>query len=185
VQGTWLAQGAREEVEMKVQDAMTRNVAACNQDDILNYAAQLMWDYDCGAVPVLDGLGIVSGIVTDRDICMAAYTKGLPLTQILVRDAMSRVVHTANPEDTVESALALMRRGRVRRIPVTDGGRVVGMLSLSDLMRVLRSSRRDAPQAESIVETLVLISEPRTPGRMNDDGRGARDVSRGAESRTH
>jgi CBS domain-containing protein len=147
-----------------------------------------MWECDCGSVPVLDGQGMVCGLVTDRDICMAAYTKGVPLWDIFVRDVMSKVVHTARPEDSIESAIALMRKNKVRRVPVTDGGRVVGMLSLGDLMRVFRSSRKDgAPHAytEAIVETLVLISEPRVAANGNEENRGARDGSRSAVSQTH
>ena len=77
---------------MKVMDAMTRSVAACNEEDTLNRAAQLMWEGDCGCIPVLDAGGDVRGILTDRDVCMAAYTQGLPLQQIPVRRAMSTVV---------------------------------------------------------------------------------------------
>ena len=80
---------ARRRSAMKVQEAMTRNVAACGVRDMLNRAAQLMWECDCGSVPVVDEAGNVCGMITDRDICMAAYTQGLPLDQILVRSTMS------------------------------------------------------------------------------------------------
>jgi CBS domain-containing protein len=161
---------------MKVQDAMTRNVTTCNQDDTLSHAARLMWEYDCGGIPVLNQDGAVCGMITDRDICMAAYTRGLPLQELQVRNAMSAVVHTCQPEDSIESALQLMHRNRVRRIPVTDGGRPVGMLSLSDLMTVLRSSDRgrEAPSAETLVDTLSHISE-RHYATHHVHGNGARD----------
>ena len=112
---------------MKVKDAMSRSLAACNADDTLNRAAQLMWEYDCGAIPVLDNGGAVGGIITDRDVCMGAYTQGLPLSQIPVRRAMQTVVYTCKPEDSIESALGLMRRNKVRRLPVTEDGRPVGV----------------------------------------------------------
>jgi CBS domain-containing protein len=163
---------------MKVMDAMTRNVAACSQDDSLNRAAQLMWEADCGCIPVLDASGDVRGIITDRDVCMAAYTQGLSLQQIPVRRAMSTVVHTCGPEDTIESALALMRRNKVRRVPVTDGVRPVGMLSLSDVMRVLRSSRgrhSEGPHAV-VIETLCIISEPSDAREGTEDKRGSREA---------
>jgi CBS domain-containing protein len=162
---------------MKVQDAMTRNVTACHEDDALNYAAQLMWECDRGAIPVLDGNDVVCGMITDRDLAMAAYTQGLALHQIPVRSAMSTVVHSCAADDTIESALALMQKNKVHRIPVTDGGRPVGMLALSDLMRVLRSShhgrKSEVPHAETLIETVVLISEPRDVGR----DRGSRAAS--------
>ena len=83
---------------MKVQDAMTRNVTACHENDSLNYAAQLMWECDCGAIPVLDGNDVVCGMITDRDVAMAAYTQGLALQEIPVRTAMSTVVHSCAEE---------------------------------------------------------------------------------------
>jgi predicted transcriptional regulator len=74
---------------MKIQNVMTRDVSACSPEDMLSRAAQLMWERDCGCVPVIDHSGVVCGMVTDRDICIAAYTQGLPLHQIAVRRAMS------------------------------------------------------------------------------------------------
>ena len=160
--------GASEVDNGKVKDGMTRSVAVCNQDDTLNRAAQLMWEGDCGCIPVLDAGGDVRGIITDRDVCMAAYTQGLPLQQIPVVRAMLTVVHTCGPEDSIESALALMRRNKVRRVPVTDGVRPVGMLSISDVMRVLRSSQ-PARQPEgahaAIIETLSSFSSRAPRGR--------------------
>ncbi len=170
---------------MKVQDAMTRNVTACHENDSLNYAAQLMWECDCGAIPVLDGNDVVCGMITDRDVAMAAYTQGLALQEIPVRTAMSTVVHSCSADDTIESALALMQKNRVHRIPVTDGGRPVGMLALSDLMRVLRSSdhgrKHEVPHAEALVETLVVITAPRDGGR---DGAARAAPSRNAVTPT-
>ena len=149
---------------MNVQDVMTRNVAACGVDETLNRAAQLMWEGDCGSVPVIDDSGAVCGMVTDRDVCMGAYTQGLPLTQIPVRNVMSRHLHACRPEDSVEDAQALMQQHQVRRAPVLDGKRLVGILSLGDL--ALRSpqhahARTDAClRPESIIHTLVAISTP-------------------------
>jgi len=170
---------------MKVMDAMTRSVAACDQDDTLNRAAQLMWEGDCGCIPVLDASGDVRGIITDRDVCMAAYTQGLPLQEIPVRRAMSTVVHTCSPEDSIESALALMRRNKVRRVPVTDGGRPVGMLSISDVMRVLRSSHGRHPEGPhaTVIETLCIISEPNDAGQATEGRRGSREAPSHGDAR--
>ena len=70
---------------MKVGDLMTKDVKACSQHDSLNRAAQLMWENDCGSVPVVDSDSKVVGMLTDRDICMAAYTKGIALKDALGR----------------------------------------------------------------------------------------------------
>jgi CBS domain-containing protein len=147
---------------MKVQEVMTKNVAACGARDSLNRAAQLMWECDCGCVPVLDDSGAVCGMITDRDICMAAYTQGLPLHQIAIDRVMSPHLYACSPEDTIESAESLMQRNKIRRVPVIDGNRLVGMLSLSDLLlRSPRAPRRDAAmRPDALVETLAIISQP-------------------------
>jgi CBS domain-containing protein len=119
---------------MSVQSIMTPEVRACAEHEPLHRAAQIMWDLDCGVVPVVDGAGKLCGVITDRDICMAAYTKGLPLGAIRVGEVMSRQLYSCRPSDTLERAASAMAEHQVRRLPVTDAdGRPIGMLSLSDL----------------------------------------------------
>ena len=72
---------------MKVAELMTRSVLAAHPQDSLARAAQMMWDHDCGALPVIDDSGRVLGMITDRDVCMAAYTQGRPLAEIPVEIA--------------------------------------------------------------------------------------------------
>lgn len=121
---------------MKVSDLMTREVKSCRADDDLTCAAQVMWEADCGAVPVVDPDNRVIGLVTDRDACMAAYTKGLPLGAIRARDAMAKEVFFCSPQDDIEKALAVMGKRQVRRLPVVDEAmKLVGVLSLNDLAR--------------------------------------------------
>ena len=121
---------------MKVKELMVRDVRTCFAEDDLNRAAQIMWESDCGTVPVVDAAGIVKGMITDRDVCMAAYTKGRTLGGIHVRSAMARDVVACSPEDTLESALSVMKKARVRRLPVTErNGKLVGIVSISDLVR--------------------------------------------------
>ena len=76
---------------MKVEDLMTRSVGTCRPTDTLSSAAQLMWERDCGCVPVVsdDGSNRVVGMLTDRDICMAAHFRGaspgaLPVGQVMI-----------------------------------------------------------------------------------------------------
>ena len=121
---------------MKVKELMVRDVRTCFAEDDLNRAAQIMWDADCGAVPVVDAAGIVKGMITDRDVCMAAYTKGRTLGAIHVRVAMAKEIAACSPEDTLESALLIMKKARVRRLPVTErNGKLIGIVSVSDLVR--------------------------------------------------
>jgi len=86
-------------VRMKVRDLMAYEVAACRPTDSLNIAAHLMWEYDCGCVPVVDRENVVVGIVTDRDICMGAYTQGRSLHVISVQEVMGRPVISCEPDD--------------------------------------------------------------------------------------
>lgn len=130
-----LGQSSARDGELGVREAMTEAVASCSPNDWLNAAARHMWERDCGAVPVLEE-GKLVGIITDRDICMAAYTQGRPLTAIRVQDVMARHVHACRADDTLERAASLMAEARVRRLPVLDGDdRVVGVISMADIAR--------------------------------------------------
>jgi CBS domain-containing protein len=147
------------ETGLGVKAIMADAVCTCSPDDTLNGAAQRMWDRDCGAVPVINSDGTLAGIITDRDICMAAYTKGLPLDAIHVKDAMARHVHTCNPEDTLARAATLMAEAQVRRLPVIDAeGRLVGIVALADIAR--GASALGQPEAAELVfQMLRAISQ--------------------------
>ena len=131
---------------MKVHELMRGGVETVQGEDSLASAAKIMWERDCGAVPVVDAQGKLSGIVTDRDACIAAYTQGRALDQIRVLVAAAKLVFAVRPEDSIEMAEDVMRRMRVRRLPVVDGSsRVVGLLSLADLaVHVHRNGPRAA-----------------------------------------
>lgn len=140
---------------------MSEHVQSCVEEDSLHRAAQILWDNDCGAVPVVDAEGRLRGVLTDRDICMAAYTKGLPLQHIRVREVMAQPVLSCSPDDTLERAIALMAEGQVRRLPIVDGNqRLVGMLSLADVARqaALLGRRETEPL---MLRLLGALSKPR------------------------
>jgi CBS domain-containing protein len=121
---------------MKVKDLMATEVKSCATHNTLNTAAQTMWDNDIGCVPVVDNDRRVVGMLTDRDVCMAAYIQGVPLTGSLVTSAMSKQVFSCAFDDDVASAERLMRDKQVRRLPVTDAqGRLAGIISLNDIAR--------------------------------------------------
>ncbi len=155
---------------MKVQDLMTRNVSVCRTDDSLSRAAQLMWECDCGSIPVVDASGSVCGMITDRDLSMAAYTQGLALQQIQVSSAMSPELYFCSPADTIEDVEALMRRYQVRRAPVIDSTGLVGIISIGDLLVQGSQSRREpALRPDALVETLAIISSPKGGDIASDD----------------
>jgi len=118
---------------MKVSELMKREVQACSVHDNLERAARIMWECDCGCVPVVDDDARVVGMLTDRDVCMAGYTQGKPYAEILVTSAMATKVFGVDAQDQVEVAEAIMRTHRVRRLPVFEGTKLVGILSLSDV----------------------------------------------------
>lgn len=152
---------------MAIADLMSRNVATCRADHRLDAAAKLMWDLDIGCVLVVDEQQHVIGIITDRDICMAAFTQGKAPQQIFVREAMAREVYSCLPDDNLAEAEEIMRKRRVRRLPVVDlDGRLVGLISLNDLAR--ESARQQTRVQKDLTPldvsaTLAAICQPRHP----------------------
>ncbi|MCE9594592.1 MAG: CBS domain-containing protein [Planctomycetes bacterium] len=127
---------------MNVGELMTKDVATCASSDSLETAARIFWERDCGVLPVVDDAGLVIGMLTDRDACMAAYLRGARLAELRVGDAMAKHVSTCWPEDSIDVALARMAVERVRRIPIVDAERkLLGVVSLSD---VARAAAREA-----------------------------------------
>jgi CBS domain-containing protein len=122
---------------MLVEDLMTRNVASVRSDQSLAVAAQLMWDCDCGALPVVDAdAARVVGMITDRDICMATWSRGLAPGAITVGEVMSKNLAACQPRDAIARAESIMRTKQIRRLPVVDSGRrLLGILSLADIAR--------------------------------------------------
>lgn len=145
---------------MQVQDVMSRSPGRCQATDALAAAVRIMWEGDCGCVPVVDGDGGLCGIVTDRDACMAAFLRGQRLAEIPVGAVMSRALASCKPGDDVDTAAALMRQFQVRRLPVVDGdNRLVGVLSQNDLVRAAAGGGPDR-QAQ-VVQLLAAIGTPR------------------------
>jgi CBS domain-containing protein len=153
---------------MKVEQLMTRNVETCAAADRLNAVARIMWERDCGCVPVVadgDGAARVVGMITDRDVCMAAYTQGRPLADITVGSAMSRDVRACHATDSIGAAMKVFEQHQLHRLPVLDEHEcLVGLLSVADLAReAAREHRRgtkDVTDAD-LGEMVEAISAPR------------------------
>jgi CBS domain-containing protein len=150
---------------MKIYQIMNRPVETCHEQDNLNAVAGKMWDSDVGCLPVVNAENQVSGIITDRDICMAAYTQGRSLKQIPVYTVMSKQVFFCGPEDTIPQAEEMMRLHQVRRLPVVDADRkLVGILSLNDLVREAEKELETAlPEitVKEVADTLAVVYKPR------------------------
>ena len=154
---------------MKVSDIMTVGVRTCELDDSTSYAAQLMWESDCGAVVVTNHDGRAVAMITDRDVCMAAYTQGVSLSEIRVSTAASHELYAVHESDSIEVAEGIMIDHRVRRVPVLDRkGIPLGMLSMNDLARAAyRSPLNDELNPYELVRTLAAIGQP-TMGSSRD-----------------
>ncbi|MEY4544018.1 MAG: hypothetical protein RL685_213 [Pseudomonadota bacterium] len=146
----------------QIGSIMTEGVLVCAADDSLTRPAQLMWELDCGIVPVVDSELRLEGVITDRDICMAAYTKGRPLHELCVADVMSRPVHCCYAQDPLARAIAVMAAAQVRRLPVVDEHqRVVGIVSLADIGRAAALlGQREAEQLT--FQLLASVSQRRS-----------------------
>jgi CBS domain-containing protein len=146
---------------MRIKEIMTHPVVTCPADSTLDHAARLMWEFDCGIIPIVNNDGRLAGVVTDRDICMAAYTQGQPLAAIPAATAMAAQVVAGHVDDPVEAIEAQMRAHQVRRLPVLDAdGRPAGIVSMNDLARLAARARKSAVDRE-LVSTLAAICQPR------------------------
>ena len=144
---------------MKVKELMSADVKSCTEETDLATVAKMMWDGDCGIIPVIDGERHVTGVITDRDICIAAATRSLEPARIRVREAMTSDVSTCSPDADARSALQALKERRVRRVPIVDRqNRLVGMLSLNDLVTRADFHQGTAVPGDELLNTLRAIS---------------------------
>jgi CBS domain-containing protein len=154
---------------MLVRELMHKDVESCLAGAPLCDAARIMWDRDCGCVPVVESRENprLTGIVTDRDAFMAVYTRGKRVSELAIGEVMSRNPKTCALEDSLAKAADIMIGAQVRRLPVVDAsGQLLGMLSLADIAREYarrRSSARGNVSASEVSELLAGICAPHSP----------------------
>ena len=120
---------------MKVKDVMTATPASCDSKANLGTAAEILWNRNCGILPVVDTNGKVIGVVTDRDLCIALGTRNRLPGEITVGQVASNKVLTCKPDDDIREALNTMAQGKVRRLPVVNAeGNLEGILSMDDVV---------------------------------------------------
>ena len=130
---------------MMVKDVLTQPVVTCRPETNLAAAVALMWENDCGVLPVVTETGELAGILTDRDICIALGTRNTLPSGIAVREVMGTALLVCKPTDHVRSALQIMRHAQIRRLPVvSEDGVLEGVVSISD---ILLSARRGLAMA--------------------------------------
>ena len=146
---------------MKVKDLMTTDVRTCTPGTTVAEAARLMWEGDCGILPVVDD-GKLVGVVTDRDMYIALATRNKLASDITVGEVARPQVFTCGPDDDVEGALEIMRKHRVRRLPVEGfGGTVAGIVSMNDI--VLAAGARKPVRSDAVVATFQAICSHHHP----------------------
>ncbi|HJC40825.1 MAG TPA: CBS domain-containing protein [Candidatus Intestinimonas pullistercoris] len=146
---------------MQVRELMNQSVVSITPGESASLAARLLARHQLGALPVCGEDGGLRGIVTDRDIvtrCVAAETDP---HKVPVREIMSRNCAVISPEEDAAEAARLMGAGQVRRLPVLEDGKVVGMVSLGDLAKCRAC---DMEAAEALSEISENIHRPPTSG---------------------
>jgi CBS domain-containing protein len=136
---------------MHIRDVMTPNPRTVTPDDSIQRAARIMRDEDTGAVPVVDN-GRTVGMLTDRDIVVRAVADGGSQLDRPVRDILTSAMVTATPEMSTREAAELMSEHQIRRLPVLEGERLVGIVSLGDIAVKEGKDSRSGDTLQSISE---------------------------------
>lgn len=117
---------------MKLKDVMTDDLKSVDRNTLVDEAAELMRECDIGALPVCEGAGIV-GIITDRDIVLRSVSADSPPSGVTCGDIMSSAIISGSPDMDVREAAKIMSANQIRRLPVVESGKLVGMVSLGDI----------------------------------------------------
>ncbi len=137
---------------MNVSEVMTKDIITCSPQDTLSQAAQKMAGGDFGSCPVVEN-GRLVGIITDRDITVRAVAKGLDPGSKHVGELMTTDPITGTPDMSLEEACRLMADNQIRRLPIVEAGRLVGMVAQADLAI-------DLEEDEMVADVVAKISLP-------------------------
>lgn len=152
---------------MKVRDIMMKSLAFCNSRTNLAAATEMMWVHNCGILPVVDEGQRPIGVITDRDICIALGTKDRRASEVTVGEITKGELFYCEREDDVRTALEIMGRKRVRRLPVLGkDGLLEGILSMDDV--VLHAAKGAELSCEEVVETYAGIAGHPLPQRRTE-----------------
>ena len=157
---------------MKVNDIMSRPPQTCRLDTDLATASQRMKEFDCGMLPVLDGMSRVVGILTDRDIAICVGDRRRSASHVAAHEAMTRKVQTCLPDDDIRRVLGRMATWRLRRLPVVSpDGDLKGVISIDDIIlwgveEGGLSSRDLADALRSICARHAVIDDESLPAFM-------------------
>jgi len=152
---------------MKVKEVMMGTPYHCQPETNLGSATELMWNANCGFLPVQAPDGKVIGVVTDRDICVALGTRSRLAGEVFVGEVMTSKLCSCLPDDDIHVALQTMKEGKVRRLPViAQDGFLVGVISMDDiLLRTEPMSLGKEPElsTDEVVRTYQAITQRQVP----------------------
>lgn len=155
---------------MRVQDVMVGTPAYCDASTNLGAAIEMLWNRNCGFLPVVDENEKVIGVVTDRDLCIAMGTRNRVAGEITVGEALSPQLFYCKPEDDIHAALKIMGDKKVRRLPVVDSNRKLkGILAMDDIVmhaQTARAGKFPELSADDILGTLKNLYWPALPQMM-------------------
>ena len=140
---------------MQIRELMSKSVVSITPEESAALAARLLTRHNLGMLPVCGQDGRLVGVVTDRDIVTRCLAAGQDPSRVPVEDIMTRELETLSPQEEGEAASARMAGCQVRRLPVVEEGKVVGVLSLADLARSRRYEAEAAQALCQISESLV------------------------------
>ena len=121
---------------MKVKEAMNKNVKTVRPDSTVKDATKSMVDNGVGSLIVLSGAGMVTGIITERDVLTDIVIKGMDSAKVKVEDVMTKKLVTVSPESSLEDAADLMTKHKIKKLPVVDqNGSLIGIITATDLIR--------------------------------------------------
>lgn len=121
---------------MKVKDVMSTNVVCVEPNESAAVAARLLSRFNVGALPVCTKDGRLRGMVTDRDIVLRCVAADDDAQNVKVSEIMTRRIYSVDAQESIQNASALMARRQVRRLPVEEDGKLVGMVSLGDVAKL-------------------------------------------------
>ena len=119
---------------MLVKEVMNRAVKTVRSTDTVKSAAQLMNESEVGSLVVVSGTGEVIGIVTERDILIEVVATGKSADDLKVEDIMTKELVTVSPDNSLEEAADLMTKNKIKKLPVVVGGKLVGIVTATDLI---------------------------------------------------
>lgn len=143
---------------MKVKDLMTGEPGYVRADETLTKTADVMWQKDCGAVPVVDAEMRVTGMITDRDICRALTSRNKKASEIKAGETATGDVICCRADDKITDVLKKMKKNQLRRLPVRDGDKkLVGIISIRD---IIFASEKKKALRKNAYSALLQLAKP-------------------------